>query len=219
LKEFAPDGQVIAEWGGDEAPLDPFAPKPHGTVAADAVGNIYVVDVNPTSGAGGVWYWSRAEALAMRVRRSTTIILRLLAAAQTTDETAGGASVDDLLAQRSADISLLMEIDPQVADRVLGESTSTSLRRFAGARAGVETEVSGLEGVVRLLIGDGFGPDGPVSYESYSMDRSAAERPGYLQIYAEPTVLRGLQLNAAAAVDGYRIDERVLVRASRAQEP
>jgi sugar lactone lactonase YvrE len=67
LKEYSPGGDLVTKWGGEGAASDPFAPKPRGGVAVDIDGNVYVVDADPSTGAGGVWYWSRAEALCVYI--------------------------------------------------------------------------------------------------------------------------------------------------------
>jgi hypothetical protein len=214
MKEFGPDGQVVAEWGGEGVLPDPFAPQPHEAVAADAVGNVYVVDVK-TSGSGGVWYWSRAEALAMQIRKAAARLLELLGDGQSGDDSAKAAAIADLVAKRRANLEQLVELDPQVALGVLGESGSARLRNIGGTSLGTEDEVSGLEGAVVHMVGDGFGPDGPVSMEIVELDRSGAEPGSYLQVYAEPSVLRDLVKPTAAAVDGFRVGDRLLVRSAR----
>jgi hypothetical protein len=58
-------------------------------------------------------------------------------------------------------------------------------------------------------------PDGPLSMEIVELDRSGAEPGAYLQLYAEPSVLRDLVTPTAAAVDGFRVGDRLLVRTAR----
>jgi hypothetical protein len=153
-------GQAVAEWGGEGVPWDPFAPQPRGAVAADAVGRSVIVRGRCQSDerAGGVWYWSRAEALAMQIRKGTARLLELLGSGQSADDSVTAGATADLVANRRASLEQLVELDPQVVRGVLEESGSARLRSSGGPGLGVEDEVSGLEGAVGRIGGDGFGP-------------------------------------------------------------
>jgi hypothetical protein len=151
----------------------------------------------------------------MQIRKATARLLELLVSGQSADDSVTAAAIADLVANRRANLEQLVELDPQVARGVLEESGSARVRSIGSARLGIEDEFSSLEGAVLHIVGDGFGPDGPVSTEIVELDRSGAEPGVYLQLYAEPLVLRDLVRPTAAAVDGFRVGDRLLVRNAR----